>query len=175
MNAGGEESFIRVNISQPGDQRLIQQRGLYHPLGLLQSNRQFSRPDFQRLGAKPVIRGFGLAKPKDAPESAGVGEAELVVADVHHQMGMSGARGGPSLHRQTAGHPQMDIKPVAVVEFEDDFLAPAEDFLNRAIVQQSWQVQPGWLKDIEAVELDAVDPPASQPWLKGSHNGLNFG
>lgn len=90
MDAGGEERFVGVDVSQAGNDRLIEQRVFDRTSGAGKLAAELAGRQVQWLGTHLVIGRVVLSQPPNAAEAARVGEAHLVTraAELKDQVSM---------------------------------------------------------------------------------------
>src|SRR5262245_13920090 len=76
--------------------------------------------------------------------------------------------------RQSAGHPQMNVKTVAIVQRNNNTLAAAVDVADRSAGKLRREIKSARTKDVAATQIDALDTSAENSGPQREHNGLNF-
>src|SRR5205823_4823536 len=76
MNAGGEKGFVDVNVSQAGDEALIEQGVLDGAGRLGETLAELRGTEFEGLGTHVFFIGVG-AEPPDSAKAAGIFESQI--------------------------------------------------------------------------------------------------
>jgi len=175
MNAGGEERFIGVNVSQPRERFLVQERRFDRSSCVGQAGGQLAGAEFQRLWAEVGVgRGVG-SEPEDAAETPGIGKAKLFAGEAQDHMGVRGHDGLRASEGQAAAHSQMDVESRGIIQVEDDLLAPAQDGDDGAAGQLRGEVDIFRADDVLANDAQGIDSAAEQVRPQTSHNCFNLG
>ncbi len=115
MQARAKQRFADVDVAQPSDAFLVQQKGLERRARRRQQGAQPRDIQFsQGIWPQPSHLGQGIDIPtgRHPAEPARIHEAQFVAACQRpHHMGVRGARLGRGLQAQPTGHSQMNQDP----------------------------------------------------------------
>lgn len=176
MNPGGEERFVHVDIPQPGDQGLIEQRGFDDAGGFRQPGGEVGCAEGKRLGAHRAVIIGRIPQPPDAAEAPRIAEAEDdAVSEAQLEVRVLGGGLGQRLDAESAGHSEMDVESLGVVEREDDAFAAAMNIANQSADQQLGKIDCGGIEDISPRQLDGLDSPGEKARPERIDDGLHFG
>ena len=89
------------------------------------------------------------------------------------RVGKSIAGGGGLCY--SAGHSQVDVETISVVELEDDFLAAAGDVEKDSAEKVGGEVQAQGAEDVGAVQKRFCDPLAEDCGAERVDDSLDFG
>lgn len=133
MDAGSEEGFIRVDVSDPREHRLIKEGRFNGAARFDEPFGKLARANRERLRSHSVSAVGACPKPPDSPKAARIAKSQLrAAAQVDEQVSVWALRRGRVFdHRQLAAHPQVNVKLLFVVQHEDDALAAPIDRSNQ--------------------------------------------
>lgn len=176
VNARAEQRLVHIDVPKPGNHGLIQEGVFDRAGGARQSPGKLR---WARLhGFRPhVALGRQIAaEPPDAAEAARVNKSQLGLEarEFNYQMRVRRGRILGFVQSEAAGHAQVDIESIVVVEREDDSLPPASDLQNRAAREQGRKIDPRGREDVLALELNAHDLPPQQLGPEGIDDSLDF-
>ncbi len=177
MDPGGKESLVGINISDPGDQRLVEEGRLNRAPRLREAFCQLMRADRQGFRAHSAAAIQTFPKPPDSAEAARIAESQLSAgAEIDQQMRVRGLRSAGTLSDgQLAAHPQMNVELFPVVEGKNDAFSPAIDLLHRSSLQPGGEVDARWLDDVRPLEPNCENCISNDPGSQRVDYRLNFG
>lgn len=162
MNAGREERFVDVDVSQPREESLVEQGRLDGPPRPAEPAGKLVCPDRQRLGAERIV--VGLPEPADATESPRVPQPQLpYILELNNQVGMRQQRRVIRLNREPAAHAEVNEPAVAVVQREHDPFSAAIDAPHAAANEVSPQGKPLRRDEVGAAVRHRNDHLPRQP------------
>lgn len=173
MDAALVEGFVGINISNAGEEPLIQQRILDRALAGGKGSEELGGGDFQRLRAQAVVDGT-LPEPENSAKSSRIGETNLLS---RRQKGdpvrVRFKRVVGCGDRQMAGHAQMNVKVVGSVERDENALAPAKNVGDRSLAHDFAEVGDAF-DDVRPKVHDPLERLAAQEWPDRGDDRLNF-
>ncbi len=164
MNLRGEKGFIGINIPQPRDQRLIEQRRLNRALGFGQALSQFPRPNRQRFRPQPRFLRFSFPQPENSPEPARVREANLILPKAQQKMRVRNPRRPRRFNRQPPRHPQMNEKSIPIIKQKNNLLPPPGDRRDNSPREKPANIRPDRLNNIRR---KSSTPTTRLPAIRG--------
>lgn len=139
VDPGAKERFVRVDVAETADQRLIEEDGLdlagATAQALLEPCR--GKSSLQWFATQPLLEAvqFVVVQMKDPSEFALIREAEIgSIVELDGQVFESKRRLTMRDGAQPAGHAQMDDDRGAVIEVQDEVLRPPPDALDDAVL-----------------------------------------
>lgn len=130
MQARRPQGFVDVDVSESGDDVLIQQEGLQHAgvTGQLPAQDGGSEGRFERFGAQLARNRRGVRHQMPAPEFSRVVIAQIAsIVQVQDHVFVLVARQGVCGKAQATAHAQMDEEGLASREGDGDVLGPTGD------------------------------------------------
>ena len=177
INPRRVQRFIDINISQPRDQRLIEQRGFDEAIGLFQFRKELIGANFQRLRPKTATW-IGFAKPENSTESARITKMHFkrfAIHQIEHQMRMLQQRRLRRFDREPAGHAKMDVKAIAIIERDDNPFSARRAMAAMARAREMChQICVAGRNNVIAMQHDAADSCANHPSCERVNDGLYF-
>ena len=135
MDPGQVEGFIRVDVPDPRDDRLVEQGDLDGPTGATEHGGDLTRSDRRCFRThpieKPLIEVHRVGSEMDTAESPGIDEPQtdssgfVILEDPGHvTMRWNPASLLPG-DLEAAGHPESDHRGGLILESQDQLLSPA--------------------------------------------------
>jgi hypothetical protein len=180
VDARGMESFVAVDVPQPGDNPLIQQQGFDLPAPVEHPG-EFREGGIERLDAHlPDRLGF-VGRPFDKrphpSETPWIAKAKFQasVIQANAQVGVRGHGLPGRMERQPSGHAQAKDQPALRGQIDHHPLGPPADADHPAVGQPLGQGLPIAVQDITAKNVHAGNRPAAQPVLQAAGDGFGLG
>src|SRR5256885_1798756 len=126
MNLRGEEGFIDVDVAEACDEGLIEQGGFGGAFGFRETFGEIGGAQGEGLGAEAFFVRVG-AEPPDPAETARVAETNFGIGDGDDQMRVWQRWRMWLFNREPAGHAEVDVEAIGVIERDDDSFGAACD------------------------------------------------
>ena len=135
VDAGRTTRLVRIDIADTGEDGLVEKEGLQRTAGRLDGRTPLGGGGVPRFGAQFAAEEHGRAGlvgiVGDAAEAAGIAEPQFVaVVERERQVRVVGSHGPGRGDRELTGHAEVDEQDAAIVEFDEQPLAPPRDGLN---------------------------------------------
>src|ERR1035438_9649668 len=172
MNAGAEEGFIGVDISNAAHEGLVQQQALDARLMPPEGGGEFVEGDFQRFGPEAGNAAREVFAELDRAELAAVVEQQGGAVEGEDGVGMFAGIGA---QQEAAGHAEVDRQIAAAPDGGPEKLPVALDRKAAAALQAGGE--PGGIaaaEDAEVAKLGAEHALARDGGQRADH-GFDFG
>ncbi len=123
MNASVEQQFVRINVADAAEERLIEEKSLDAAAMLAQAVVEFCKGDVQSIGSDAIEGSGKFREELEAAELADVIVNQRPVVQVKDSARVFSGRGVPE---QPAGHAEVDEQD-AKIEVDENLLSTAPD------------------------------------------------
>lgn len=171
MNAGGKQSFVRIDVTHASDERLIQEHRLDETGVFLETRIEVVKCDLQRIRPNLAYRRWDARVKFKTAELTDVVVNECAFLEIKNGSSIFRRGGVP---KQLARHAQMNVKDAAI-QIEENLFAMPPYRLNHCARDTGYGLIEAISRDALRVHLGAKNFLPRYPMTDGANNSFDFG